>query len=186
MDDPPRSQALGIDRIVDTARTIIERDGLGGLSMRKLGNELSVDPMAVYHHVPNKSSLLALVTERTIGEMETPDPGVAWDDWVRHWALGYWEIASSHRDLVLAGLADPRIGAGGLPATSELVAAVGRSGVAREFAEPSAYLVVDAVHGSALGVGTLDDRSRERAEARRVFAVELEVVVAGIAALATR
>lgn len=50
-------------RIVRAALAIIDRDGIPGLSMRKLGAELGVDPMAVYYYLPNKSALFDGVIE---------------------------------------------------------------------------------------------------------------------------
>ena len=125
----PRPTPLSVERIVDAACLIVERDGLAGLSMRKLGAELAVDPMAVYHHVADKRQLLALVTARTIGTMSPPDPAASWDSRVRQWAMSYWELVANHRELTLAGLADPEIAAGGLPSTAPLVAAIADSGL---------------------------------------------------------
>lgn len=51
---------LDRDRIVAAAVTMLERDGVAGLSMRKLAAELGTKPMSIYHHVPNKSALLSL------------------------------------------------------------------------------------------------------------------------------
>jgi AcrR family transcriptional regulator len=183
----PKATPLSVDRIVDVACGIIERDGLAKLSMRKLGAELGVDPMAVYHHVADKRELLALVTERTIGTMTPPDPEAPWDERVRQWAMNYWELVAEHRDLTLAGLADPRIAAGGLPSTESLVAAVADSGLRTELVEPTAFIVVDAVHGAALSgipTGTVRSRKRELARLRAAFAVGLDTIVAGIAARA--
>jgi AcrR family transcriptional regulator len=183
----PRSTPLSAERIVDVACRIIERDGLAGLSMRKLGAELDVDPMAVYHHVADKRELLALVTARTIGMMTPPDPAASWDTRVRQWAMNYWDLVAQHRDLTLAGLADPGIAAGGLPSTESLVAAIADSGLSADLVEPTAFIVVDAVHGAALsGAPTGAGRSakKERARQRATFAVGLDTIVAGIAARA--
>jgi AcrR family transcriptional regulator len=155
--------------------------------MRKLGAELGVDPMAVYHHVADKRELLALVTARTIGTMAPPDPAAPWDSRVRQWAMNYWQLVAEHRDLTLAGLADAGIAAGGRPSTEALVAAIADSGVAAELVEPTAFIVVDAVHGSALsGVAGGTGRRRERELARlwANFAVGLDTIVAGVAARA--
>lgn len=179
---PARLSPLGVGAVVDAACTLIERDGLAGFSMRKLGRELSVDPMAVYHYVPNKGALLALVTDRTLAAMEPPDSDIAWEEWVREWALRYWDIVARHRDLIVAGLSDPEIGAGGLPLTRQLIAAVARSGLPEDLVEATTFVIVDAVHGSALGVASLADRSEGRAEAKRLFEVGLDTIVAGIAA----
>jgi AcrR family transcriptional regulator len=183
----PRQAPLTVERIVDAACRIVERDGLPGLSMRKLGAELEVDPMAVYHHVADKRELLALVAARTIGAMQPPDPTAPWDEQVRQWATNYWDVVVRHRDLTLAGLADPAIAAGGLPSTESLVVAIADSGLPAELVEPTAFLVVDAVHGSALGAtpaGTNRTRARELARLRAAFTVGLDTIIAGIAARA--
>lgn len=175
---------LGVGRILDAADRIIERDGLAGLSMRKLGAELAVDPMAVYHHVKDKRTLLALLTGRTIGRMEMPDPAATWDIRVRQWATAYWAIAAAHRDLTLAGLSDPMVGAAGMPSTDELIAAVSDSGLPGDLVRPTAFMIVDAVHGAALGVGAPGRSEDDRAELRDLFEAGLEVIVAGIEARA--
>ena len=44
--------------IVEGALAIIDTDGLEGLTMRRLGQWPGVDPMAVYHHLPNRGAVL--------------------------------------------------------------------------------------------------------------------------------
>jgi AcrR family transcriptional regulator len=176
---------LSVERIVDAACRIVDRDGLGGLSMRKLGGELGVDPMAVYHHVADKRQLLALVTARTIGTMTPPDPAAPWDTRVRQWAMNYWDVVAKHRELTLAGLADPEIAAGGLPSTEPLLAAIADSGLRTDLVEPNAFIVVDAVHGAALSVGSTDRKAADDlATLRAAFEVGIDTIVAGLAALA--
>jgi AcrR family transcriptional regulator len=180
-----RPNPLSVERIVDAACRIVELDGLSGLSMRRLGAELEVDPMAVYHHVADKRELLALVTARTIGVMAAPDPAAPWDVRVRQWATRYWEVVVRHRDLTLAGLADPEIAAGGLPSTAPLVAAVADSGLPTDLVEPTAFVIVDAVHGAALGVGSPGRRERDDlAPLKYAFEVGIDMIIAGIAARA--
>ncbi|ROZ98283.1 TetR/AcrR family transcriptional regulator [Gordonia sp. OPL2] len=56
----PPTPSLQRDDIVDAAIRILERDGVDGLSMRRLAVELGSKPMTLYHYVPNKSVLLSL------------------------------------------------------------------------------------------------------------------------------
>ncbi len=62
--------AKGLSRevLIRTALKIVDRDGLDALSMRKLGAELGVDPMAAYRHLPNKEALLDGVIEAVSAE----------------------------------------------------------------------------------------------------------------------
>ncbi len=53
----PTRPALSRDYIVATAVGLVDREGLERLSMRRLGAELGVDPMAVYHYFPSKAAL---------------------------------------------------------------------------------------------------------------------------------
>jgi AcrR family transcriptional regulator len=57
---------LTVDLITDAALAIVDEQGLGGLSMRKLGARLGVEAMTLYHHVPNKDALLDRLVERVI------------------------------------------------------------------------------------------------------------------------
>lgn len=180
-----RPLPLTVERIVDAASLIAERDGLRTLSMRKLGAELGVDPMAVYHHVAHKRELLALVTARAIGSLAPPDSTAPWDIRVRQWATRYWEFVVAHRELTLAGLADSDIAAGGRHSTEHLLAAVAASGLRDDLIESNTFLVVDAVHGSALSVGTpgrLDTHAL--AELRAAFDNGIDTILAGITARA--
>ncbi|MEP9390703.1 MULTISPECIES: TetR/AcrR family transcriptional regulator [Gordonia] len=57
----PPAPSLTRDAIVDAAILIIERDGVDGLSMRRLAAELGSKPMTLYNYVANKTELLQLV-----------------------------------------------------------------------------------------------------------------------------
>ncbi|MGI8755362.1 MAG: hypothetical protein ACR2MB_05775 [Acidimicrobiales bacterium] len=71
------------DHVVQAALALVLRDGLAGLSMRKLADELGIPSMNAYYHVPNKKALLDLVGDAVIGQVPDPPDGLAWDDQVR-------------------------------------------------------------------------------------------------------
>jgi AcrR family transcriptional regulator len=62
-------EPLSIQLIQETALELINRDGLEALSMRSLAKALNVDPMAIYHHIPNKAALLSGIYEGVITEL---------------------------------------------------------------------------------------------------------------------
>jgi AcrR family transcriptional regulator len=62
-------EPLSIPLIHNTALEAINRDGLEALSMRSLAKALNVDPMAIYHHIPNKAALLSGIYEGVITEL---------------------------------------------------------------------------------------------------------------------
>jgi AcrR family transcriptional regulator len=57
---PPR---LSREEIVDAARRIVEEEGVGRLTMRRLAGEIGSTPMALYHHVRDKDELLLLLMD---------------------------------------------------------------------------------------------------------------------------
>jgi AcrR family transcriptional regulator len=65
-------EPLTRERIADAALRLIDGDGLDALSMRKLGTELGVEAMALYHHFPSKGDLLDAVMDRLLLDMDLP------------------------------------------------------------------------------------------------------------------
>jgi AcrR family transcriptional regulator len=61
-------------RIIEAALEIIDDEGLGALNMRRLAAAVGVKPMSLYHHVPNKESILDAVAE-CIAEAALGDHG---------------------------------------------------------------------------------------------------------------
>lgn len=90
-------ERLTRERVVAAALAVVDRDGLERLTMRALGRELGVDPMAAYHHVPDKAAILQGVVEAILAEIPVPEP-----DMVMSWQDGLRRIARSHRRALLA------------------------------------------------------------------------------------
>jgi len=63
-------EPLKREQIVSTALAVVDRDGLKSLSMRRLGTELGVDPMAVYYHISNKQALLDAIVEAVMAGID--------------------------------------------------------------------------------------------------------------------
>jgi TetR/AcrR family tetracycline transcriptional repressor len=87
-------------RVVAAALAIVDRDGLDGLTMRALGRELGVDPMAAYHWFPNKGAILQGVSEAILSEMPLPEP-VAEGAQARPWRETGMDMARQFRAALL-------------------------------------------------------------------------------------
>lgn len=98
---------LSAERIVTAALARIDAHGLDALSMRKLGADLGVEGMAIYRHVPDKQTLVALVVEHVYAEMALPDPVLGWADRLRHSARELRRVALAHPHLLGLLVADP-------------------------------------------------------------------------------
>ncbi|MFH9329748.1 TetR/AcrR family transcriptional regulator [Streptomyces althioticus] len=67
---------LTLERIVEAAVDVADRDGLGALSMRRIATELGTGTMSLYRYVPGKAELLDLMLDRVQRPSENPaDPG---------------------------------------------------------------------------------------------------------------
>lgn len=80
--DRPTRPALNRDYILRTTLQLIDREGVAAFSMRRLGAELGVNPMAIYHHVPNKAALFDGVVEVLWSQvgLDDLDEGAAWTE----------------------------------------------------------------------------------------------------------
>jgi TetR/AcrR family transcriptional regulator, tetracycline repressor protein len=87
------------EHIVATALALVDREGLKALSMRRLGTELGVDPMAVYYHIPNKDALLDAIVEAVMADID-----LTADDPTRPAEERLVGAAREYRDALLAHL----------------------------------------------------------------------------------
>ena len=91
-------------RILRTAVELIDELGLPALTMRRLGERLGVEAMALYHHVPSRSNLLDGVVEHVVDELYG-DPEVhmvapdGWQAYVQRLAHGVRRIALAHPEV---------------------------------------------------------------------------------------
>ncbi|HZQ86347.1 MAG TPA: TetR family transcriptional regulator [Acidimicrobiales bacterium] len=57
------------ERVIETARHMIEEGGVEALSMRKLAAELGVAPTGIYWHVGGREQLLTEIVDEVVDEM---------------------------------------------------------------------------------------------------------------------
>ena len=78
--------SLTRDAILDGAVELIEREGPGALSMRRLGAELGVEGMAIYHHFDGRDELLTAIADRLLEPLHELPPGGGWRQACRRFA----------------------------------------------------------------------------------------------------
>jgi AcrR family transcriptional regulator len=76
----------------------VDAEGLDALSMRRLGAELGVNPMAAYHHIPNKDALLDAIVEAVMSDvsMHVLGPGACLEDYIVAAAIAYRDALLAH------------------------------------------------------------------------------------------
>ncbi|GAA4964832.1 TetR/AcrR family transcriptional regulator [Pseudonocardia tropica] len=72
-------QSLSLDRVVEAAVVLADREGLSALSMRKVADALGVSTMTTYTYVPGKAELLDLMLDAAYRGMPMPAlAGLPW------------------------------------------------------------------------------------------------------------
>jgi AcrR family transcriptional regulator len=88
---------LSVELIHQTAIDCIESGGLEQLSMRSLAKTLNVDPMAIYHHIPNKQDLIHGVFDTILSELfKDIKPQKNWRDTLKNLARRFRTLGLKH------------------------------------------------------------------------------------------
>jgi AcrR family transcriptional regulator len=95
---PPTDRRVPLtrDRVLQVAVELADRGGIEALSMRKLGQELGVDAMALYRHVRNKDDMLDGLVEVIVGQIDHPEPGDGWKASLRAQAMAARSVMLQH------------------------------------------------------------------------------------------
>lgn len=90
-----RPSRIDLAGIIEAATGLADTGGLGALTMRALAQALRSSTMALYNHVPSRSSLLVLMLDRACGVMIRRKPDA--DSWRARAEV----VARDHRNLIL-------------------------------------------------------------------------------------
>ena len=86
--------------ILQSALRIVDRDGVDGLSLRRLSDEVGRDPTVIYRHVPNKAALLDGVAEIVLGQLRVDIADPDWARQLRAVAHDFRRLALAHPNVV--------------------------------------------------------------------------------------
>ncbi|WP_460699866.1 TetR/AcrR family transcriptional regulator C-terminal domain-containing protein [Nocardia thraciensis] len=82
--------------VLNAALEIVDREGVEGLSMRRLAEAVGRDPMVIYRHVPNKAAVIDGVAEVVFTELSVDAAASDWVAEVRRVAREFRRIALAH------------------------------------------------------------------------------------------
>jgi AcrR family transcriptional regulator len=95
-----RRPRLNRDLVLATALRLIDAEGLDALTMRRLGQELGRDPMALYRYAENRAALLDGVSELVLSELVIHPDDRDWKSQLREAAHEFRRIALAHPHVV--------------------------------------------------------------------------------------
>ncbi|WP_040805792.1 TetR/AcrR family transcriptional regulator C-terminal domain-containing protein [Nocardia concava] len=94
--DAPITRAV----VLNAALEIVDRDGVDGLSMRRLAEAVGRDPMVIYRHVPNKAAVLDGVAEIVFDQLSVDTTDSDWAGQLRVVAREFRRLALEHPRVV--------------------------------------------------------------------------------------
>ncbi|MFE3604251.1 TetR/AcrR family transcriptional regulator [Streptomyces goshikiensis] len=191
-----RSEApSGLDRERITAATVrlLDAEGLGRFSMRRLAAELGVTAMSLYWYVDTKHDLLELALDRALGELALPaepepkpeappeaGPGTgpaAWPGRLRVLACGYRKLLVAHPWVAPLTAAYPNIGPHARAFDAALQRLLDATGLADTRRTGAQLAVSYFLHGCGGAARRLPERD---------FRLALDVLIAGIGGVAAK
>ncbi|MEU9923208.1 TetR/AcrR family transcriptional regulator [Streptomyces griseoluteus] len=159
----PQRTPLSRERIVEAAFTVLDRQGLDGLSMRQVAAELGVTVSALYAYVSSKDDLLELMYTRLFDGFTLPAPDPErWREQIRDYARAGRERLLSHRDAARISMAHVPFTAELLPQVEGLLAIFRTAGLPDRIAAEAGDLISTYIDGFVLEEGMWQDRAAAR------------------------
>ncbi len=97
------------DKIIKRAIEVLDRDGLDGVTLRRLAKELDVQPGAIYYYIPDKETLLSEMANTILEERFA---GFDFENDQREWTVWLDMLGHELRAAMLAHREGGRVVAG--------------------------------------------------------------------------
>ncbi|MBM4186320.1 MAG: TetR family transcriptional regulator [Gemmatimonadetes bacterium] len=149
---PPikRGRGLTRERVIDAALVLVDRHGLGALTMRRLGQALSVEAMSLYRYLPSKTALHEALSDRVLREIALPAPTGRWRRDLTVAGTRFWRALNRHPNVLPLMAATPRESAASRAAAEAMLRLIAQAGFSpakahRIFRVTKAYVIGAAV-----------------------------------------
>ncbi|MFL6205799.1 MAG: TetR/AcrR family transcriptional regulator C-terminal domain-containing protein [Acidimicrobiales bacterium] len=96
----PFHRGLNRDAVLAAALHLIDDEGRGALTMRRLAADLDVEAPSLYTHVRNKEDLVDAVLDRVLDTVPLPSPDQPWRDALIDGFSGYRAALIAHPAVV--------------------------------------------------------------------------------------
>ncbi|MDT7844409.1 TetR/AcrR family transcriptional regulator [Streptomyces justiciae] len=160
----PRKPLLSTDRIVETARALVDAEGLAAVSTRRLAAELGVSGPSLYNHFRTKDEILEAVADSVSAQVDLSmfEDGRDWRTALHDWAVSYRAALREHPNIVPVLAHGPGRRPAGLRVADAVYGAMVHAGWPPSQATSIGALMRYFIMGSALGSfagGFVDDQS---------------------------
>lgn len=172
--------------VVDRALDVLDRYGLADLTMRRLAAELDVRPSALYHHFPDKQTLLGAVADEVLARGlagRTPAGDAPWDAAVLHSCRRVRDALLAYRDGAELVATSQAFGLGGAAAYDHIADGVGAGGFDDELVRTASRALLhlllghvgeEQTHLQAQSVGAIGGEPRGDSDVDAALALVLD------------
>ena len=169
-----RRARLNRDRVLRAAMALADAGGIESLTMRRLGEELGVEAMSLYHHVANKDDLLNGMVDAVFSEIDLPSDAADWRTAMRDRGISARKALSRHP--WATGLMESRTTPG--PATlrhhDTVIGTLRKAGFSIELTAHAFAALDSYIYGFALQEASLPfDTPEETAEVAQMILAQL-------------
>lgn len=160
----PRKPLLSTGLIVETARALVDSEGLAALSTRRLAAELGVSGPSLYNHFRTKDQILEAVADSVsvLVDLTMFEDGRDWRTALHDWAVSYRAALRDHPNIVPVMARGPGRRPAGLRLADAVYGGMVDAGWPPAQATSIGALMRYFIMGSALGSfagGFVDDES---------------------------
>ncbi|HQG70149.1 MAG TPA: TetR/AcrR family transcriptional regulator, partial [Rhodoglobus sp.] len=142
-----------------------DREGVEGLSMRRLADALGAGAMSLYHYVANKDELLDAMVDVVFSEIEPPPEGSDWQSAMRRESESARQVLARHPWAISLMESRTTPGPANLRHREAVTGCLRRAGFSVPMATHANWLLNGYVYGYALQVASLPfDTADELAE----------------------
>jgi AcrR family transcriptional regulator len=146
---------LSKQRVVVEAVRLADREGVDGLSMRRLAGVLGAGAMSLYHYVANKDELLDAMIDVVFGEIELPSEETDWQSAMRRRAISARQVLARHPWAIALMGSRTSPGPANLRHHEAVTACLRRAGFSVLMATHANWLLDSYVYGLALQEASL-------------------------------
>ena len=166
---PVRSdEPLSLDRIVAAAVDLLDAQGVGGLTMRKLAEHLGAGAMSLYWHVGNKEEVFDLALDAVLA-YRPPETSMDWRGSIVH-LLEDWRASMLAHCWSAALLPRRKLGPNMLGRLERLAETLADAGVADADLNTAIWSLWNYVMGATVTRGNFDRSDADRAAAQQQLA----------------
>jgi AcrR family transcriptional regulator len=150
----PAKPALTREGIIDAALAILDDEGLGKVTMRRIAIALDTGPASLYVYVRNTEDLHAQILDALVGRMAPiPDRG-SWRERLRALLTGYGQLLFDHPEIARMTMTTHPVGPHYFALIESILELLDAGGIPDDTAAWGVDLLLAAVTANAVEHGT--------------------------------